>query len=371
MSVQSFLCLCPNGCDVGTVTREDVDKHREICPLEMIECEYYDMGCEAKIARKDIKNHNKENVEEHLCMVKCELVTTKKDLVQAKKDAMTAVKKMVDLQNEFQKQIDDMEIQAQGNIKQLEIQLYNAICQLHKNYSPWELKLDTLAATGECGEQAAPLVIKMTDFTKMKREKEWWSSNPFYTQNKECKIRLLVFAAGDTDGETTYLSVCLSLLEGSFDDKKSRLPLKGKIKLLNQADDQEHHCVTVGCAVTKNNWTFFKEPLFIAHSNLNPISTTTCVFLKNDSLFFQVHMKVDSAMASDHEQSCTILPSKEDTTTDSTTTEQQEPSPQKEYLNTADDYDTEPPLHQEKPYAHEEQVRMCNKGCTITVINKT
>lgn len=262
----------------------------------------------------------------------------KKDLVQAKKDAMTTVKKMVDLQNKFQKQIDDIEIQGQENIKQLEIQLYNAICQLHKNYNPWGLKLDTLAATSECGEQVAPVVIKMMDFAKMKKEKEWWSSNPFYTHNKECKIRLLIFAAGDTNGETTYLSVRLSLLEGSYEQ---RLPLKGKIELLNQADDQEHHCVTVDCIDTKENWIIFEEPLFIAHSNLKPISST-CIFLKNDSLFFQVHMKMN--------ESCTILPNKEDATI-----QQQEPSPQKENLNTCtvDNDDTKPPMQQEKPDAHE------------------
>ena len=46
-----FPMLCPNGCDVGTVAREDVDKHRKICSLEIIECQYYDMGCKAKITR--------------------------------------------------------------------------------------------------------------------------------------------------------------------------------------------------------------------------------------------------------------------------------------------------------------------------------
>ena len=56
------------------------------------------------------------------------------------------------------------------------------------------------------------------------------------------------------------------------------------------------------------------------------------------------------------EESCTILPNKEDAKTRSTTTQQQEPSPQKENLNTADNDDAEPSLQQEKPNAHEEQV---------------
>ena len=277
-----------------------------------------------------------------------------KDLVQAEKDAMTTVKKMADLQNIFQKQIDDIETQGRENIKRLEIQLYNAICQLHKNYSPWGLKLDTLAATSACG---VPVVIKMTEFTK----------NPFYTPNKECKIQLLVFAAYDYQwGIYLFISICLSLLEGSCDDEQ-RLPLKGKIELLNQADDQEHHCVTVDCIVTKKNWTIFREPLFIAHSNLNPISSTR-VFLKSDSLFFQVHMKTHSPVVLEKLQQ-SILPSKEfeHATTDTTQlpTQQQEPSPQKEHFNAADDHDTELPMQQEKPHPHEEQVCV-KKDVTLT-----
>ena len=32
---------CPNKCEVGSVSREDMVAHRKECPLEMIQCEYY------------------------------------------------------------------------------------------------------------------------------------------------------------------------------------------------------------------------------------------------------------------------------------------------------------------------------------------
>ena len=38
--------LCPNKCKVDTVPREDMETHREECPLEMIQCEYHSVGCE-------------------------------------------------------------------------------------------------------------------------------------------------------------------------------------------------------------------------------------------------------------------------------------------------------------------------------------
>ena len=110
--------------------------------------------------------------------------------------------------------------------------------------------------------------------------------------------------------------------------------------------------------VTKKNWTIFREPLFIAHSNLNPISSTR-VFLKSDSLFFQVHMKTYSPVALENSKlQQSILPSKEHATTDTTQspTQQQESSSRKEHFNAADDHDTELPMQQEKPHPHEEQV---------------
>jgi len=290
-----FPLPCPNGCEVGTITREDLDKHREICPLEMITCEYHDMGCEVKISRKDVQDHNRENVEEHLCMVKCELASTKKELMQAHKDAKATDKKLDDLQKKFQEQIDNMETQRQENIKRFEMQLYNSLYQLQKNCNPWTLKLDTLAAMTASGDQVVPVVLKMMNFSKVKREKEWWSSDHFYSLNKECKMCLLVCLDGNTDRKGGYVSVQLSLL---YDE--SEFPLKGMIKLLNQIDDQEHHCVTVDCCnttnntVTKNDWVIFSEwknHSFISHNDLNAVSDT-CNFLKNDCLFFEVYMRM-------------------------------------------------------------------------------
>ena len=293
---------CPNRCEVGTVFRKDLDAHREICSLEMIKCEYYDIGCEAEIARKDIKDHNRENVDKHLHALKRELACTKKDLLQAQKDLATAEKGMVDMQKNFQKQINDIEYQCQQNIKGLETHLYNTIHQLHKNCHPWTLKLNALATMSTSGEQVVPVVLKMTNFAKFKKEKEWWYSDPFYTHRKEYKMRLLVCAAGDNNGEGTFVSVWLSLLNG-HDEKE--LPLKGKIKLYNQISNKEHHRVTVECCnndgtrtVADTNWAAFREwrnPCFISHNDLTEVSNTRN-FLKNDCLFFWVFVKIHSTV---------------------------------------------------------------------------
>ena len=61
---------CPNKCEVWSVPREDMEAHRKECPLEMIQCEYYSVGCEIRMAHKDQEQHENENVREHLMMTK-------------------------------------------------------------------------------------------------------------------------------------------------------------------------------------------------------------------------------------------------------------------------------------------------------------
>ena len=43
-----------------------MEAHRKECPLEMIHCEYHNVGCEIRIAHKDVEKHNDQIVKEHL-----------------------------------------------------------------------------------------------------------------------------------------------------------------------------------------------------------------------------------------------------------------------------------------------------------------
>ena len=298
---------CPNGCEAGTILRQDLNQHREVCPLEIIICEYFGMGCEVKIPRNCIEDHNRKNADKHLQMLKYKLTDTKKDLQQAQKVAMNAIKKVNELQLKFQKKINYLETREQENIGNLETQLYNSICQLHKNCDPWALKLNALATMSTTGEQVVPVILKLASFSKMKKE---WNSDHFYSHNKESKMYLSVYTDKNADRKNDYLSVCLSLVR----HEDSEALLKGNIKLLNQINDQLHHCVSLDCFVattTKSEWMIiseWKNPTFISYSSLNAISNT-CDFIKNDCLFFKVHVRLYVGVKS--QPSFSLLPHKE------------------------------------------------------------
>ena len=54
---------CPNECGETNIKRRDMKGHRDICPLEPLDCPFKDVGCTKKIQRKDMKEHMENNTQ--------------------------------------------------------------------------------------------------------------------------------------------------------------------------------------------------------------------------------------------------------------------------------------------------------------------
>ena len=282
---------CPNKCEVGSVPREDMKAHRKECPLEMIQCEYHNVGCEVRMTRQDQEKHKKEKMEEHLMMTKHELTDTKATLANTES-------KLTDTNNQL--------ASALQRISTLEVLLYQATDKavfrpnsvVLESSAEWSVKLTAMTIMSKSGDQECPVILKMSQFNNKKENDVQWYSDSFYTHNKY-KMCLRVDAAGHGDGKSTHLSVFLFLMKGPHDDKLT-WPLRGKfrIKLLNQIRNSEHRSLTVTFddntlggsdkRVTKDDraadgWGYH----FISNEDLHK-TTPTCQYLKDDCLFFQV-----------------------------------------------------------------------------------
>ena len=248
---------CPNNCEVGSVPREDMEAHRKECPLEMIQCEYYSVGCKrVKLARKDMEEHDNEKMKEHLMMTKNKLADTTAQLDAA------------------MKQINSLTVLVNTHL--------------------YPFQLDNMAKQFK---HTCPVTIKMPEYKDKKENEIEWYSDPFYTHNNGYNMCLCVDAAGYEDGKGTHLSVFLYLMKGPHDDELT-WPLRGEleVKLLNQISDSEHHCDTVAYDEDRNadrvtdgdrstqGWGWQQ---YISNEDLNKI-TSTYQYLKDDCLFFQV-----------------------------------------------------------------------------------
>ena len=61
-----FLIPCPNTCGKDEIPREEIDSHKNECRLEMVCCEYYDVGCKTTLVREEMPAHYKDAMGEHL-----------------------------------------------------------------------------------------------------------------------------------------------------------------------------------------------------------------------------------------------------------------------------------------------------------------
>ena len=60
---------CPNTCGKDKIPRDEVDIHRKECPLEVVYCEYHDIGCKTMLTREKMPAHYGDKMARHLqCM---------------------------------------------------------------------------------------------------------------------------------------------------------------------------------------------------------------------------------------------------------------------------------------------------------------
>ena len=264
---------CPNSCEVRSILHKDMEAHRKECPLEMVQCEYHNVGCKQRLPRKDLEEHKKQKMEEHLMMTKNVLAETNAQLSIALSSLMAL-----------------MNVQLSKSSTTTNV---------------WLACLDATAATVKLaiatGNQMCPVTVKMDEyFDKKVNKKMPWYSESFYSNINGYNMCLCIDAAGVLDGEATHLSVFLYLMKGSHDDELT-WPLRGKfeIKLFNQISDSEHHSeiITFGDNVPdkqrskvtqgdRANYGYGQHQ-FISNKRLHK-TTSTRQYLRDDCLFFQV-----------------------------------------------------------------------------------
>ena len=284
---------CPNKCEVGSVLREDMEAHRKECSLEMVQCEYHNVGCDERIIRKDLEKHEHERMKGHLSLTKVKLMATDQQL------QLTT------------SQLTDTRSQLDGALEQINTLMIlmhqTVMVQKHTSdpFRPvpnvltaqWWARLTAKAIVIKSGDQVCPVIMNI-NFTELTRTAVYWFSDPFYSHDEGYKMCLRVNIPGH--GKGTHLSVFLHLMKGPHDDELT-WPMREKFefKLLNQVSDCQHHSVTLIYGHNDGNDVTGRVTgrdratagagysQFILMKNLYKVSSTRH-YVKDDSIFFQV-----------------------------------------------------------------------------------
>ncbi len=70
---------CPNDCGQKDIQRSLIEAHRQVCPLELVQCPFSEAGC-GDVPRKDLDTHIASSTQQHLALVMTTMITTKKNL---------------------------------------------------------------------------------------------------------------------------------------------------------------------------------------------------------------------------------------------------------------------------------------------------
>ena len=190
-----FPLPCPNNCDIGMVLRENMEAHKAECPLEIIPCEYHEVGCKESMARKDKTEHDKKKMEDHLCLMKSEYLCTKRTLADT------------------EKMIKELQSTMERTVKQVEIHRQ----QIFKHVFQWYTTLEQKAVeSSQNTPQVMPVTLKVSEYSK---QKKWCSTSFIWPESmvfqQYPKFKLQVIPAGFTNGKRAApLSVRLYLVKG-------------------------------------------------------------------------------------------------------------------------------------------------------------
>ena len=146
--------------------------------------------------------------------------------------------------------------------------------------------------------------IKMDNFNFKNATVTDWYSPPFYSHPGGYNMCLNVFANGNDEGKGTHVSVYLFMMRGENDDNLV-WPFQGEVTLtlLNQLEDKNHRedmlldeYMYISRIVTDGErGTGYGIPQFVSHEELGHRADTNCQYLKDDSLYFRVSVKVHGA----------------------------------------------------------------------------
>ena len=129
---------CPSQCEIGTVPCCDMEKHLTQCPLQLVECEFAQAGCQVRVPRRDLARHVEEGGQRHLLSMSLLNLSLTRDLHQkmAEKDQQIA-----ELQEQLQKQSSKLEKQIEDLQERTEKQLQTQLADQAKQITGVENQL--------------------------------------------------------------------------------------------------------------------------------------------------------------------------------------------------------------------------------------
>ena len=284
---EEFPLDCPNGCSregedgVREVKRKDIPVHLDNhCPLQKVQCPYWDHGCREEMERRHTDTHEKEFLHIHF---KLSLTEMKQKQIESANN-LDAANEKIAVQEESLK-LSRAELNAATK----------RIAILEKQNSDKDLQIASLITSIYPQLRTGRLEWKVEGVKQKIRNKEETYSDPFYVGLYKCQSSI------DWDFVNTgNVWVFIYIMKGDFDDKL-HWPIRYKytIILTNQINSKDN--LVKSYEITKE-WLerfpeYFKRPTGIRNKGFGlPFITNTAIleekYCKQDSITLHISVEV-------------------------------------------------------------------------------
>ena len=327
---------CPNGCEVGSVERCNVEQHRRVCSLEPVACEMKEFGCSAVVPRKELATHMRESELQHLTAMAVLNLRLSRQLQQDSTERDRKITRlqqdMAELQSETTretdqiqhkgKEIDEMKRQPTAEqsteshadpteitTMELKAEMEKEMADQKKEIAEMKQQMSTQKQLQtELKEQVKELVsiaeelsdaessprntcraFTFIQYSHRKGIGKFSQSDLFYSHHHGYKFKLNIDYHQSPQND---IGAYLYLVTGEYDDQLHwPVEVKGRLELLNQAGTHRHVQRASSFKWEKrqrNSFGVFDNSL-MTYSDLESCNEGV-QYMMNDSLKFRIRL---------------------------------------------------------------------------------
>ena len=244
---EEFPIPCPNKCsEEFRVKRKDKSIHlSQECPLQETECPYSQYGCEVKVQRRNLEQHEKEEIHKHLkltiTILQGEVMNLQKENEELRSNEFESQSKVVKLE-EKNEELRAKIVNLEKKNEEFQLSLQEKKEDMHKHLKLTVEEIDHLKrfqsllipmiSSGAKGN----LELKISGVKNRISQKECTYSDPFY-------VGLYKFQGCiEWVRNDNYAGVFLSIMKGELDDiLKWPIRYKYSMVIISQLDDKHNY----------------------------------------------------------------------------------------------------------------------------------
>ncbi|XP_064403015.1 TNF receptor-associated factor 4-like [Halichondria panicea] len=200
-----FPVPCPYECGERP-QRQGLKIHvKKKCLLIPVQCNFQYAGCKVEISRRDMANHLKDNVVDHMTLMS---IKHREEVSSLKETNKLVQKECADLKGE-NKRLQSQLTGVNGATQNLTSIMVKLEMQLKH-------KASAIVPVQPPSSEVPPVRFVVTDAKHLRQQEKEWNSKPFFSKSGYSMV-LNVHLCGNKDGYGSHLSVYTYIVKGKYD----------------------------------------------------------------------------------------------------------------------------------------------------------